>query len=53
MPGMIHDLDLAASALAELVDRAAAGEEILIVRGGEAIAHDRPSSGTERPRQIL
>jgi len=50
MPEQIYNLYEAKTALSRLVDRAAAGEEIIIAKAGTPLAKLVPVAGAARPR---
>jgi prevent-host-death family protein len=51
MPETVFNLYEAKSALSRLVERAAAGEEIIIAKAGRPLARLVPFHGPRRPRQ--
>ena len=51
MPEIIYNLYEAKSSLSRLVDRAAAGEEIIIAKAGTPLAKLVRVAATRRPRQ--
>lgn len=50
MPTAVYNLDEAKTSLSELVDRAAAGEEIVIAKAGKPVARLIPLA-SKRPRR--
>ncbi len=50
MSATIYNLDQAETVLSELVDRAAAGEEIIIARSGKPLARLTAFAGAEPPQ---
>lgn len=51
MPDTLYNLYAAKTALSKLVDRAAAGEEIVIAKAGRPLARLVPFQRSARPRQ--
>jgi prevent-host-death family protein len=51
VPETVFNLYDAKTALSQLVDRAAAGEEIIIAKAGHPLARLVPFEGPRRPRQ--
>ena len=51
MPETVFNLYEAKSSLSRLVDRAAAGEEIIIAKAGRPLARLVPFRGARRPRR--
>lgn len=51
MPEVIYNLYEAKTALSSLVDRAAAGEEIVIAKAGKPLAKLVPIAAPSRPRR--
>jgi prevent-host-death family protein len=52
MPEKIYNLYEAKTSLSSLVDRAAAGEEIVIAKAGQPLAKLVPVTGAHRPRRV-
>ena len=51
MPDCVYELCEAEPALSDLVERVARGEEIVIVKGGRAMAKLVPATAPRRPRE--
>ena len=47
-----HSIDLAHARLAELVQKAARGEEVILTQGGEPVARIVPISRVQGPREF-